>query len=258
MLIFSYGMPKSASTYAFQLSLRLLQRASVSTGFRVLSPKQVLQGGDHEWYLHENIDLDAFAVHALQRIAEDSGTVSLVKTHHRCTAGVQRLINEGKAKAIATFRHPQELALSLIDATRIDVRKGRKRFGLRDIPGTIPAIGRSIDRFKSWLAAPGTFPLLFDELVCEPNHIVCQLAEYFGVDGDPNAVVSYFEKDKQGRIGEFNKGQLNRHLSEFPSEYYALFAKHFAEFQGYVDDKKRDVGKVHDEACPEPGRIRTP
>ena len=238
MLIFSYGMPKSASTYAFQLSQLLLQRA----GLHVVGPLQILQDGPYEWFLPEDTDLDDFAARALGHIAENPNTVCLVKTHKRCTEGVQRLINEDKVKATATFRHPQELALSLMDATTVERRKGWNRFDVAGMQDAIAAITSGIDRVKSWLAAPGTFPLLYDQLVSEPSHIVGRLAEYFGVEGDPDAVVSYFEEDKQGRIWEFNKGQLNRHLSEFPGEHLAEFAERFGAFQEDVDNKKRDVG----------------
>src|SRR5262245_35316182 len=107
MIYVSFGMLKSASTLAYQLTEEILHQG----GRRPILLGRPLRPAMSVTNYFDEIDED------LIRHIEDQaqGRDVVLKTHQRPGPGLSRLIENGEVLASATFRDPREIALSMVD-----------------------------------------------------------------------------------------------------------------------------------------------
>lgn len=207
MIFITYGIPKSASTYAFTL-IRDLTGRYVDAHRKKLISVYDLGATSQESYFFEPITsgltLDDLLRRATGKVGD--GDIVLVKVHCGCSRYARDLIRDGQVTAAVSFRHPADCILSLLDAYRKD--PGRFKGG-RDMETAIDSLRRHTEKFQTWLQKENLY-IYFDDLVSRPETVAADIAERIGLSVDVSEIVAYYEADKENNILEFNKGLPNR------------------------------------------------
>lgn len=205
MLIICNGMPKSASTFAFQLtrgvaSKRWDQQAILQ---RVPEP--------HRAVFHANIS-QAFPT-LVSVPGQDE--VFVVKTHGLVSNPIVRAVTTRRADVVMTIRDPLEIAGSLLDAGAVERRKpaGEQRPYFAEIVHPGQALEKASNIAKSagdWLYRLRYRPPLvlpFRLLKHEPHRAVTLIAQRLGLpELDPEPILGPLLENKHERIVEYNKG----------------------------------------------------
>ena len=103
----SYGITKSASTFAWQL----IKRIAIGGGLPIATLTSRSKGRNSP------IDyIDPLSTENLDLVKEDVGDLPVViKTHGDVTPAAARLVAEGTAHVFASYRDLRDVALSLLD-----------------------------------------------------------------------------------------------------------------------------------------------
>ena len=138
VLVFSYGVPKSGSTLAFQIA----RAAAVVGGHPQRLLPLPLRTPGHKVNFQQRLDPAL-----LRRVAERAGDrILIVKTHDtpgpEWVAAYRDLAARGQAAAIINHRDPRDICRSLCDAGRAARAQGEGAFaeevdGWRDLPGLL-------------------------------------------------------------------------------------------------------------------------
>ena len=212
MLIVCNGMPKSASTFAFQLT-----RGVANTRWDQQTLLQRVPE-THRAVFHPNISR-AFPV-LVSVPAQDEALV--VKTHGLVSNAIVKGVTAGHADVVMTIRDPLEIAGSLMDAGAIERRKpaAEQRLYFAEIVDPRQALAKAANIAKSagdWLYRLRYRPPLvlpFRLLKHAPHRAVQLIAQRLGLpDVDVDPILGPLLENKQERIVEYNKGG-ERDLSE--------------------------------------------
>ncbi|HEX5790912.1 MAG TPA: hypothetical protein VFY13_07145, partial [Luteolibacter sp.] len=109
-------MPKSASTFCFQIVWELLKRHADANGLRLLTVKDLFPDNARGSFF---VPSPSFGLDDLLRLALEASSDGIcmpVKLHARITPYARSLIESGSILASASFRHPGDCILSLMDA----------------------------------------------------------------------------------------------------------------------------------------------
>ena len=207
MIYICYGIPKSASTFAFTLANEIAAARSDQGALRDSLPSD-LRGAYHE---NLNEKLPRF----LSLIPEDE--ILVIKTHQRMTYDIRRFIQEGKCKAQISIRDPYDIAMSLHDAgiRERSLPEGEQRRAFTSIESLDDALERLwvlLNDGETWLsvAAELNIPIIdFEQIRNRPYRVARKIGNNIGVNADVDAIVYKYVSDKS-RIGEFNKGESGR------------------------------------------------
>ena len=253
MIIFCYGIPKSASSFVFQLTgdaVRSLEKtgrlrcrrldelfvgfpptdfaeAAIREGLRIDEPKEA---SDRDLYL------DELFRPLLEKMRGRTDQAVVIKTHRRCTPAIASEIGKGTVLASATFRHPAEMILSRIDMARrdgeiltYDVREAYKGY---------------IKDFYSWATLPQVREYYFDEIATDPASVYKDICQHVCISGECSDSLSEYLANKKERIREYNKGMLRRHLSEMTAEEVSAIEDYFADFIDYIRRHNEKRGRL--------------
>ena len=229
MIVLSYGMAKSASSFAW------------------LALKEILrQGGARP------VDLSPLARHHASRIdfvdpvdepglklveVESAGRSVVVKTHGAVTDYVAQLVRRRATMIFLSHRDPRDVALSLMDhGARSRAAGGQDFAECLDFESTAPMVAEQINRFMSWIEADEIGPYCvavdYDSLCFDTQStlkmMIERLAEGLSQPVEPAEVAACFS-DKH-RIPQFNKGAVRRWENEMPS---SLSERYLKEFETY-------------------------
>lgn len=203
MIYICYGIPKSASTFAFMIAYDIAcaktdQASLWSTFSREFSSE----------YL-ENLDVN------IPRLLEivPGDEVIVIKTHQRLTPGIRDWLRSGVCKAQVSIRDPYDIAFSLFEAgareRKLPISSQRRVFA--DIYTIGDAIGwtcRILKDAVDWLEYHGqlNYPVInFTQISNRPDEVAERIAGHMGVRTDVNQIVAKYVNDKS-TIEEFNKG----------------------------------------------------
>jgi hypothetical protein len=143
-ILISYGIPKSASTFAWQL----IKHVAITGGLPIATPTSKSKGANSpEDYIESISDRE------LALVREDIGDAPVViKTHGDVTSAVARLVSDGNAQVFVSYRDLRDVALSLLDHGAKSREKGIKDFAdLYDIRDTVEVIGIQVAKFEDWV-----------------------------------------------------------------------------------------------------------
>jgi hypothetical protein len=206
LLFISYGLPKSASTFCWQLTADIAEAAGndqTALGDTFLPPDTI---GDAYLALEE-VSIPAIAA------ALPKGNLLVVKTHSRLDVEIGLLIDEGLVQASCTFRDPRDAALAVHDRAPLD-RAGHARRDFGDVFSVTEAIDLIADNIPvaySWLASDDrVLKMPFDLLALDAVAAARRLASWLGVEVDVAALVEPY-RIGQKEIFEFNQGLRGRH-----------------------------------------------
>lgn len=235
MIVFCHGMVKSASSFATQIALGLLQDYCKRSPARMIDLRQYLPESNG-LYIDIKEDVDLITRRAFEDVGPGLDRILVIKTHGSCTDYLASLIARNDVIAISTFRNPIDIALSLCDAARIDEANGKSRFThYFTVDDAIPAIDWQIVCFRSWAAARGVELISFDELATTPFLVGERIAKRLNIDWHPGPV-EYLVGNKQ-LIWEFNKGMVNRGVNELGPEDYRRLTNYWHDFNNSITRK---------------------
>lgn len=205
MLIICNGMPKSASTFAFQLTR--------STAHTRWNQDELLRRvpESHRALFHAHIG-QAFPV--LEPVP-GADEVLVVKTHGSVTDEIANSVAAGRTDLVMTIRDPLEIAGSLMDAGVVErqkpPREQRPYFAeIVDPRQALQKASNIVGSAAGWLFKIRARPPLvlpFRLLKHEPQRAVELIAGRLGIrDLDPAPILEPLLANKRERIVEYNKG----------------------------------------------------
>lgn len=224
MIVLCYGLPKSASTFAFQLASGLVEAAGFAQAplYRRYLPPDLAPYPPQPYFVQ-------LAAGDLTRIVAGlpEEQLMVVKLHGPLHSDIHNLLDTGACRALCTHRDPRDAAVSLFDAAQRERRRqgALRREAFTAIDNMDQCIDTIADRLGDalpWMAHEKVQALDFAGLQSDPYGRAVAIADYLGLDADdgidkridrridPGAVLLDYLLDKR-RIGEFNVGTAGRY-----------------------------------------------
>lgn len=224
MLVFSYGVPKSGSTLAFQIA----RAAALFGGHpqRLLPPP--LRTPGHRVNFQQRLDPDL-----LWRTAQRAGDrILVIKTHDApgadWVAAYRALAERGQAAAIVNHRDPRDICLSLCDAGRLAREKGESAFAefvtLADAAARVKGY---LAELEAWRGLPGLLELRYEVCAFRMDEAIAAIKAHLRLRGPAWPVRLY-----AGHIAftHRNKAVPQRHVAELGAAERASLDAAFAPY----------------------------
>ncbi len=225
LIYISYGMRKSGSTLAFELTRALLEQ----NGFRQKRlSHQAVPGDASINFVHR---LSAEQLERIESEARALGGPVVLKTHQPPTPAVEAWLREGRIQGHCVYRDLREIALSTMDHGRRARASGDRAFAnIHNLDDALHDIRRQVPHFLSWVRLPGIIPLYYDDVAFASQDTVRRLSEQTGLSGNPAKVErrvkswrpTQYNKGVPGRAREMSPEDSARVLGEF-RDFYAEF-----------------------------------
>lgn len=207
MILICYGMQKSASSFAFQLSKEV-----ANTRYNQWELNQILPEELKPAFVANN--LFETITKLIEYIHDDQ--IYVIKTHCALSEEVKELIREGSAKATISVRDPYDIVVSLKDTgeteRRKELSKQREYFtkimSYDDALKYLPPILKNV---SSWLEykKSGMLTIPFSRIAEDPIAVTQDIAQLLGVTVDAAGIVEPYTSSKKP-ILEFNVGKQGR------------------------------------------------
>lgn len=222
LIYISYGMPKSGSTLAYELTRRFFEINGVPQ-FR-LSNDAV--SPNHKINFVRNWSDDK-AIDAILKEAGKLKTTIVIKTHRPPSERIKHLASEGLVAGHIVYRDPRDIALSLMDHGKKARKFGEKAYSkINDIPDAVQHIKYSLEQFSQWVDAPNFFLIDYERLIAG-NFFADKLEKQAGFKFNVDEIYNYVNNNM---FTQFNKGMKRRYETEMPEDIRGLFEEEFAEF----------------------------
>jgi hypothetical protein len=221
MLYICYGMPKSASSFICQLAIDIAQSHSDQNRLLLGLPSH-LQGD----FFHN--DLEHKLPDFCAAIPEQA--IYVIKTHDPLTEALKAELQAGRARAIASYRNPYDIAVSLKDAgvreRKSPLSQQRPFFvNIRNDKDALIQIPYHLKCARSWLTfaqsqenAGSVLAFAFEQIVHDTHRVAEAIATHMGITSDISAIdisaiVTPYQINQQ-KILEFNVGRSGRGMQE--------------------------------------------
>ena len=220
-IVISYGMPKSASTFAWMLLKQIL----IEDGdpIATLSPNTKNNHSKEDFVLSlEDGQIDKIA-------AETNGGSVVLKTHAAAHLFEGFDAPFDRSFVFVQYRDPREIALSLIDHGARTRAKGIPDFAdCDDHQSTFKYIDAAFDCARSWMRKDGAVAISYDELCFDSTATIERVGEILGIDVDPQRILHHFADTST--IYQFNKGVQNRWQQELSVEESNVFLERYSDY----------------------------
>jgi len=210
MLYICYGMPKSASTFAFQLARDFARTVSSQEELKARMPEDLKHPflGDMK--------------ESLRRVSQciPQYEIYVVKTHAPMSDRLKPMLTQGDVKAFATFRNPYDIVVSLKDAGETERHKEKERqrewfTNIKTYEDALQHLPPILNAASDWLQRPDVLKLSFSAIKNQALSVAKQIAAHMGItDLDVDAFVKKYLSKKE-LIGEYNVGAEGRGYKEF-------------------------------------------
>lgn len=240
MLYLSYGMPKSASSFCFQLTLDVAKQYMAEKGLKFGKVTRIWPQSRYGLYFAPSpeIDLDHFVELALDQIHKDFFFV--VKLHCSCTPFVKKKIAVGEIMASATFRHPADCILSYMDASAREIDRETNRFPEGDSFESALKTYKGVARaFLDWAHIYGINLISFNELAVSPQTVIAKIARQFGVQADSQKIMEPYLSNVNS-INEFNKGIIDRRYQELTLNELEVIEQKYPELIKFINSYEKN------------------
>ncbi len=231
-LYISFGMPKSGSTLAFEITKRLFE---LNGHKQVRLSDKAVEPGHHINFVR-NWDDDS-VTETLLREAKRTGSTIVVKTHTAPSTSVQRLVASGEVTGHCICRDPRDIALSMRDHGEKARQTGETAFSqIGSLEDTLAPIAERIRIYSLWSELDGFSTITYANLLCS-RHLLADLVEkQMGFRSDIDEVYRYVNANA---FTQFNKGKVLRYECEMSEAEKALFSRNFHAFIDLVDSYSR-------------------
>lgn len=226
-LIFSYGMPKSASSFAWMLIKYIVQTGGNNVVRLSSAAKGIASVEDY---------LDGSGTANMQLISEEIGDGwCVIKTH--ADSQPFKLISS-RAKDCAVFvqhRDPREIALSLLDHAEKSRRLGLRDFAdCIDIETCLPTIDSAMRNLFDWLQDPTAVTISYNELCFDTANAIERIKEKISSRvSTENILARFWDKTE---IIQYNKGQKERYLAEMSSADSRMFIERYQNYYAHFGE----------------------
>jgi hypothetical protein len=230
MLVLCYGMQKSGSTLAFELTCGILTSAGFAQDFirndlhdpdpeSGKTPRNYIEHIDEE-SIREFIDI----IGPNRRIA--------IKTHATFPDDLFSFLEKKQAdrslQVVASYRDPRDICLSLLDAGEKSRRTGKGAFGdFETLDGVTDYVKGRIARFRKWASLHGSLRLNYDTVAYKPNDAIDALETALNVKSDRAQVLKHTFDEA---FTHKNKAKRNRHQSELTPAQTKKLTTEFRRF----------------------------
>jgi hypothetical protein len=248
LIYISYGMTKSGSTLAFELTRALMEQ----NGFRQKRLSQEAVPSEAKInFVHR---LSEAQLEAIEREARALGSPIVLKTHVGPTRAAEAWLRAGRIQGHCVFRDPREIALSMLDHGRRARASGDRAFAdIETLDDALMGIRRHVSRFVRWAQLPGIIPLYYDDVAFASQDVVRRLSAQTGLAADP-AKVERIAKHEQ--FTQYNKGVPGR-AKEMSPEDSARVTGQFPDFYAaFIDPRRASAGTAPAPAPVRPGPPR--
>ena len=239
MILISYGLPKSASTFVF-FTLTNLAEGAGSPIWRRLDERMP---ADRKAAFQPDVDREYIEL-ARDRWPDDE--LLPVKTHSTLHAYTAQEIWAGRIKATASFRDPRDSALALLDAGVRDRENGKESFfaTLHHMDDAIRVLRKQIGKTMEWLETPNVMPVPFMLVAQHPDILARELANFAGTEDALSRIDEAAPKKED--VPEFNKGVLKRYETEMDPKHRAeiedRFGFYIERFDAITNEVFRNLG----------------
>ena len=221
-IFISYGITKSASTFAWQL----IKHVAIAGGLPIATLTAKSKNGNSPEDYIDPVSEDNLALVK----AEVGDRPVVIKTHGHVTPAVARLVADGTAQVFVSFRDPRDVALSLLDHGARSRRQGINDFAEFHEPiDTLETIRHQTQRFENWVKLCNPLLIPYDEICFNTKTTIMRIAGRLGVSVDAELISTEFHTSKH-RIGQFNKGEGRRFEREMSAELSALFLAELSDY----------------------------
>jgi len=223
MILLSYGMPKSASTFCYQVENEMLCQVG---HIRKEICETYLPVEFHPAFLEFN---NNEIIPMSERIPDDK--ILIVKTHTLLRDPIDRLLKSGKLKATATFRDPRDAAISLLNSGEKDRKQNVKRSfsDLFTIDQAIQILKNYEEILTPWLKHPNVLKLSYNLLSSNPGEAAIRIRDYLQIDADVTPVVEKFSGNLGEKVWEFNVGKAGRYKEYMNDKQIQEYSTHFRD-----------------------------
>jgi hypothetical protein len=220
MIYVSYGVPKSASTFAYVVTEQVLRTA----GHRIATLSEAAKGRQSRLNY-----IDPPSWDAIERVKAEIGERSVViKTHGVPDQPLLAAIERGEIFAAAVVRDPRGIALSLLDHGKRSRERGGGDFAaLETVEDTFTILDEQLARLTRWMQCGRVLLLTYDEISFDTGAAVRRIVDQLGLSVAPARVLS--ELPDRANIDQFNKGVRARHEVEMPAATQQIFLDRYAE-----------------------------
>lgn len=200
-IIISYGMPKSASTFAWMLLKDLMNLG----GRQVVSLSSEAKGNQSI----EDYVLEADAAR-LERIRLECGAGNVVvKTHSAETAFSDVALFFEAPIVFVQHRDPREIVLSLIDHGARSRSLGINDFAeCRDVNSSLLTIDHAMNALFSWIEKRAAHVVSYNDLCFDTEVAIERIKTVLNVNVSTKDIMSRFSE--RSSIIQFNKGIRDR------------------------------------------------
>ena len=233
MLYICYGMPKSGSTLAYELTAGLL----AACGFpqdKLASP--LMEAKQKVNFVSFQRGWGEGTLKSLQPLIDDSAIIA-VKTHAVPSDCLLRIEQPAPILVQTVHRDPRDNVLSLMDAGTRCQRRGKGSF--LDVVNIRTAISRYKKDFAVhtlWQQYPGALSVGYDEVAFDSISFLHRLAAQLKLDVQNVDLEKLVQQVKGSRFTQLNKGIQSRHQQELtPEQNLALAAVFRGEFRTMPD-----------------------
>jgi hypothetical protein len=220
-IIFSYGMPKSGSSFAWMI----INYLCVSAKLDVINLSSDAKNNES----YENYINAEFSINNEKIINEINNGWCVIKTHSGPFEFDNLRDKSSKHFSFAQHRDPREIYLSLMDHAKRSQIMGINDFiECRDLENCIPVIDDAINKFFKWVDEYKSVAISYEYLCFKSKFAIMDIAKKICLDADIDQILEKF-KDKS-EIIQFNKGKIRRWETEISSDESEFFIKRYEEY----------------------------
>lgn len=221
-LYISYGMPKSGSTLAFELTRTMLEMAGGNQD--KLSVAAILPDSPINFVK----TLDKPTLENLQQASTSRSTPCVIKTHSKLFPCAARQLRSGRLIGQAVCRDPRDIALSMLDAAHENRAWGNGPKGpFRRAEETIPRIRAQVNHYLAWAACDNILLLHYEQLAFNTAAAAARIAAQLDIQVNITKAIHTVAHE---RFTQKNRAIPQRWKSEMKPEDAMIIETEFAEF----------------------------
>jgi hypothetical protein len=209
MLVICYGMAKTGSTLAFELTKGVLSSAGHDQGKVKSYGLRKRRSGNYVAELTQAAVVDIVD-------AIGPGRIVAAKTH-KCFeeeefAWYEKMQAQRKIQVVTSYRDPRDMCLSLVDHGARSRERGQESYaGIEDLKDAARLVSKAIPKFRRWASLNGSLRLYYDTVAFSPDAAIDELERVLGVASDHEEAKRHAFEDS---FTQMNKGRKARFESE--------------------------------------------
>ncbi len=235
-IVVANGLPKSGSTC---IEYTCGAVAEMLNGMPVAEFKSSIGMPDLESYIETP---DEELIVRIETAMSDRDGMIILKSHTLLDAFLSESVTSGRISVVASFRDPRDIALSMLDAGRIERKTGSSRFfyqfeNIEQVIGPIKWYSHNLSVLSR---LPNVCLIPFHLIAKDFPFVVGMVTDHLGAGHIRDQVY----EDVSGKIAdlpEFNKGIADRFVTELSDEDLRIVCDSLKEEAALYDVCFRDV-----------------